>query len=273
MLGVLVYTARPRTPFHNRLIPPEMTWSSFSRRRRRRSRRPHRGRRGCWGSSVRPGRTSHARPGLRGFCVVIAALGLAASAWALQSPEDTQTGLQSAQPDPSAHLGRTPEQVRLSFGQAPATGSRSTVVVLGPQDENLARGPVALSSTAVSQRVAPLRERGAYQVSYEVQLVDGSVSRGQYWFWYAPKASASSSLLGSTELSALSLVAAAALLALALARRRTRRTIDAMSSSPVPAQRSRDHHEGVSPPGRRPRPSISAARKPQRTRPDRSRRL
>ena len=216
--------------------------------------------------------------------MVLAALGLAASAWVLQSPEDAQAGLQSAQPSRSDHVGRAPEQVRLSFGQAPVPGTRTRVVVLSPQDTNLARGPASASSAAVSQRVAPLRERGAYQVSYEVQLVDGSMSRGQYWFWYAPNTSASSSWLGSTGLWALSLVAAA-LLALALARRRTHQTLEVVQSSPVPAQRSRDHHEGVSSPGSRPRlgpgpspgqspgPSPAPGLQPERAEPDRPREL
>ena len=235
---------------------------------------------GAGGSKVTPGRISPARPSLRAFCVVLAALGLAASVWVLQSPDDRQAGLQSAQPSRSDHVGRAPEQVRLSFGQAPVPGTRTRVVVLSPKDTNLARGPASASSAAVSQRVAPLRERGAYQVSYEVQLVDGSVSRGQYWFWYAPNTSASSSWLASIELWALSLVAAA-LLALTLARRRTRKPVEVVHSSPVPAQRSRDHHEGVSPPGSRPRPGTGPGTgpgpepglQPERTEPVRPREL
>ena len=197
-----------------------------------------------------PGRISPARPRLRGFSAALAALGLAASAWVLQSPEDAHAGLQSAQPSRSAHLERAPDQVRLDFGQTPVPGSRTKVVVLSPGDANLARGPASASSAAVSQRVAPLRERGAYQVSYEVQLVDGSVSTGQYWFWYAPGTSGSGSWLGSTGLAFLSLLAAA-VLALALARRRTRKAVAIVSSARVPAQRSRDRHAGVSPPGSR----------------------
>ena len=212
-----------------------------------------------------PGRIRSARPRLRGFGAVLAALGLAASVWVLQSPEDAHAGLQSAQPSRSAHLERAPEQVRLSFGQAAVPGARTKVVVLSPRDSDLARGQATSSAAGVSQRVAPPRERGAYQVSWEVQLIDGSVSKGQYWFWYAPNTSGSGSWLGSTVLSALAL-AAAAMLALAFTRRRTHTLVEVVKSSPVPAQRSRDHHDGVSPPGRRPRPDLHTERK-ERERP------
>lgn len=211
--------------------------------------------------------------------ILATTLAVAAAAWVLQ-PEGAAT-LQSAQPDRSAHVGRAPDRVRLDFVPAPAPGSLAEVVVLSPQDQNLARGPVLTTPGGVTQTIGPLRGRGAYQVVYEVPLVDGEVATGQYWFWYAPTASGSGSRLQSPALLGLLIAAAAALLAGLLAPGRARRyavhvpaqrpgsttsttsptTITAGSPHPVPAQRSRDHHEGLSPPGsprREPAPGQAA---------------
>src|SRR5680860_1753815 len=122
----------------------------------------------------------------RAWPVMLASLGIAALVWVLQPPADAQGALRSALPGPSAHLERAPELVRLNLGRPPAPGSRTKVVVLSPTDENLARGPVSSSALGLSQRLAPPREPGAYQVYYEVVSVDGHVTSGRYWFWYAP---------------------------------------------------------------------------------------
>jgi len=222
-------------------------------------------------------RDSRARTALPRAAVVLAALtisvGIAGSVWLLPEPP---TSLRSAQPDLSAHVGRAPEQVRLGFGQAAVPGSGTKVTVLSPDDENLARGPALPSSDGISQSVAPLRERGAYQVAYEVQLLDGDVARGQYWFWYAPDASGSISRPESPALLGLLVALAAALAAglLAPGRRRPRpvsvpaqRTgspSPTSSTQPVPAQRSRDSHGGHSPPGSSPRARPTPPAEPAR---------
>ena len=214
-----------------------------------------------------------ARAPLRWATAVLAVLAIAAAAWLLQ-PEGS-AGLRSAQPDRSAHVGRAPDEVRLDFTAPPAPGYLAEVVVLGPQDENLARGPAVTTPGGIAQPVAPLGGRGAYQVVYEVPLVTGEVASGRYWFWYSPTASGSTSRLSSPALLGVLLAAAAALLAGLLAPRRSRayavpvpaqRAGSSTGSStgsarahPVPAQRSRDRHEGLSPPGHR-RPGRSPAR-------------
>ena len=203
---------------------------------------------------------SRARSRLRWVSVLVAVLGVAASVWALQPAEPA--GLQSARPDRSAHLERAPDEIRLDFAAAPAPGSLAEVAVLSPGDANLARGPVTSSAGGASQAVADLRERGAYQVVYEVPLVDGDVARGQYWFWYTPGASGSSSRLESPALLGLLIAMAAALAAGLLApgrartsavripAQRTESPVPTTSTHQVPAQRSRDSHEGISHPGR-----------------------
>lgn len=212
----------------------------------------------------------------------VVALGVGASLWMLPSPGEAQVALRTAQPSVSAHLGSAPEQVRLGFSQAPASEARAKVMVLSPEDDNLALGPASTSLAGVSQRVAALRESGAYQVSYEVPLADGSVSRGAYWFWYAPNASGSLAWLQSPVLPGIALLGFAAAL-VAIGRRR--RTLDLVptqhpaairgvtaspvTASPVPMQRRPRDHEGASPSGRRPRPDPAPERLPERQNTDR----
>ncbi len=199
-------------------------------------------------------------------CVIAVVLAVGALLWILQSPQEAQVALRTAQPSVSAHLGSAPEQVRLGFDQAPASDARAKVMVLSPEDENLALGPATTSLDGVSQRVAALEEQGAYQVSYEVALADGSVSRGQYWFWYAPSSSGPLGGLSAPALSGLALVALAAALRTVAKRRKTLALVPArrtpVTTSPVPAQRSRQNHEGLSPPGSRPRPSPAPELRP-----------
>lgn len=195
-------------------------------------------------------------------CVLVVALGIAAALWFLQSPDHAQSELRSAQPSVSAHLERAPEHVRLGFAEAPAPDARARIMVLSPEDEDLAVGPASTDIAGVSQPVAALEERGAYQVSYEVPMADGSVSRGQYWFWYSP-ASRTPPWLAVPVLPGIALAVLAAVL-MAIGRRRkalaqvparmTAVPLD-VTASPVPAQRTPRNHEGVSPPGNRPRPS------------------
>jgi methionine-rich copper-binding protein CopC len=209
-----------------------------------------------------PGGSSRVRTTVRAASLALAVLAIAAWAWVLQAPEDAQAALVEAQPSRSAHLGHAPEQVRLSFAQAPAADSRSKVTVLSPKDENLARGRAVSSSVGVSQQVAAPREQGAYQVTYEVQLADGKVARGEYWFWYAPNAPGSRSWLQSPLLQGIAFVALAAVLLALGPRRKTAALVSArrapvttnVAPITVPAQRSPQDHEGLSPPGSRPRP-------------------
>jgi MYXO-CTERM domain-containing protein len=214
----------------------------------------------------------------RALCVVLAALGMLASVRAVQTREEAPAALQAAQPNRSAHLFRAPEQVRLSFGQSPAPGSPAEVAVLSPKDRNLARGQASTSSVGVSQTLAPLRERGAYQVVYEVRLVDGNLSRGEYWFWYAPSSGARS-WLSSPGPPGLALIAVAAAL-FALRRRRKTVVLNSARTAPtttnvatkqVPAQRSPQHHEGLSP-GSHPRPRSARVRQADQEPPEHSRR-
>src|SRR5680860_1553762 len=202
----------------------------------------------------------------RAWPVMLASLGIAALVWVLQPPADAQGALRSALPGPSAHLERAPELVRLNLGRPPAPGSRTKVVVLSPTDENLARGPVSSSALGLSQRLAPPREPGAYQVSYEVVSVDGHVTSGRYWFWYAPHQSGSGSGLAAPGLLVLTMVVADLAVALLVRRRKTKKVAlgapqqrPAATPTPeahgVPAQRSPHNHEGLSPPRSRPRPS------------------
>ncbi len=210
---------------------------------------------------------SRARTFLPGASLALTALAIAVLvaglAWLLPEPP---TALRSAEPDLSAHLGRAPDRVRLSFGQAGVPGSITTrVTVLGPDDEDLARGPALPSSDGIHQPIAPPRQRGAYQVAYEVQLLDGDVVSGQYWFWYAPTASGSTSRLESPVLLGLLIALAAALAAGLLAPGRRRQPpvkvpaqradspTPTTSTHPVPVQRSRESHGGFSPPGSSPR--------------------
>jgi len=227
---------------------------------------------------------AHARPPLRWLSAILALLTLcAAASWVLQ-PEQS-AGLRSARPEPSAHVGRAPERVRLDFAASPAPGAVAEVVVLSPQDENLASGPDLVTPDGVTQPVAPLDGRGAYQVAYTVPLADGSVSTGQYWFWYAPTASGSSARLESPVLLGLLVAVISALLAGLLAPGRPLRhavhvpaqrigsatSTPGTSTNPVPTQRSRDRHDGLSPPGgprRSPAPG-QAAPEPTSTRPPR----
>lgn len=201
--------------------------------------------------------------------MVLAALATTALVWLMNSPAEPPV-LQSAQPAPGAKLGRAPDQVLLRFAESAVPGAHTTVVVLSPKDKNLARGQATPSAVGVSQRVAPARDRGAYQVSYEVVSPDGQVTRGSYWFSYTPTSGSVPTWLGFP---ALVLLAAVAALVIALLQRR-RKTITprapahvaATTSHPVPAQRSRDHHEGPS--VRRPRPA--SEREPMPETPERS---
>ncbi|MET0999301.1 MAG: copper resistance protein CopC [Marmoricola sp.] len=188
---------------------------------------------------------------------------LAGFVWLLPEPP---TALRSADPDLSAHVGRAPDQVRLGFGQPGVPGSITTrVTVLSPDDEDLARGPALPSPDGIHQPIAPLRERGAYQVAYEVQLLDGDVARGQYWFWYAPSASGSTTRLESPALLGLLIALAAALAAglltpgrraqppVSVPAQRTGSPSPGPRPHPVPVQRSRERHDGLSSPGTSPR--------------------
>jgi methionine-rich copper-binding protein CopC len=221
-----------------------------------------------------PGHVGRARPGrLSGRwlvgSLVLAVLAIAASVWLAVSPADAPDALASAQPAPGARLHRAPDQVVLRFARATAPGARTTVVVLSPEDENLARGRAAPSTGGVARQVTPLRERGAYQVSYEVVSPGGQTVRGSYWFFYAAAPGPVPTWLG---LPALVLMAAGAALAIALLQRRrvasavlpTPASAGATVSRPVPAQRSRDQHEGLSPPGRRPRPGAGPQPVPEK---------
>jgi methionine-rich copper-binding protein CopC len=195
--------------------------------------------------------------------VTLLAVAVLAVIWLQRSPSGPDPTLGSAFPAPGSRLDTAPEQVQLRLPEATVADAVTTVAVIGPDDVNLARGAATTNLDGVTQRLTPPRDRGAYQVAYEVTGPDGQTMRGSYWFTYTP---AAASIPGWLGFPAFLLVVGGAVV-VALLQRRPRVSSAApdplpltppsaaAESSPVPAQRTRANHEGISPPGRRPRPA------------------
>jgi methionine-rich copper-binding protein CopC len=202
-------------------------------------------------------------PAVTLLAVAVLAVAVLAVIWLQRSPSGPDPTLGSAFPAPGSRLDSAPEQVQLRLPEATMADAVTTVAVIGPDDVNLARGAATTNLDGVTQRLTPLRDRGAYQVAYEVTRPDGETTRGSYWFSYTP---AAGSIPGWLGFPAFLLVVGGAVV-VALLQRRPRVSSAApdplpltppsaaAESSVVPAQRTRANHEGISPPGRRPRPA------------------
>lgn len=158
----------------------------------------------------------------------------------LPATADARPGLGSASPGPGTHLSQSPGRIDLELGGAWTTDVRTTVDVLGPDNENLARGRARVSVGGVSQRVAPANEQGAHQVVYRMLMRDGRTVVGSYWFIYEPGPLATGrTVIASTSLAVLTALTGVVLL------RRGRTPVPATPATPAAAP---------APPGTGPRP-------------------
>lgn len=209
------------------------------------------------------GGARHGRSVARRTAALLIAIGIAVLAWLVEPTADAHAGLRAASPGIATHLQRVPGRVRLDFAQPQPDGTRTTVVVLSPKDANLSRGPASTSAMGVTQPIRTVSDRGPYQVSYTLVSVNGQVTRGQYWFTYAaPLPQSVSSLLSWCAAMLLAVVLATGLTL--LQRRRIQSLIlhptdgahpNAGPAPVIPAQRTPMNHDGLSPSGRRPRPT------------------
>ena len=100
---------------------------------------------------------------------------LAAAMVAVPAPALAHDVLTGSTPKDGATLDTVPEEVVLSFSNAPVeSGSGSAVVVTGPDGETTYEdGEPAFDGTDVSVALSPLDEAGEYTVGYRVVSSDG----------------------------------------------------------------------------------------------------
>lgn len=145
---------------------------------------------------------------------------------------DARPGLGSASPGPGRHLEQSPDRIDLELGGPWTPDVRTTVDVIGPDNQNLARGRAIVSAGGVSQQVTPVHEEGAHQVVYRMQMRDGSTVVGSYWFTYEPGSLAT----GRRAAALAGLTVLAVLAGVVLLRRRRTPTPNRSAPTPVPGR-------------------------------------
>ncbi len=104
------------------------------------------------------------------------------------SAADAHTNLASSNPGANAATDGVPDQVRMRFRQSPQPDERTTVVVLTPSGEDLARGPAVADARGVAQPLAASQEKGWFRVRYRVVFEDGHTGEGAFRFQVADRA-------------------------------------------------------------------------------------
>ncbi|MEU3017359.1 copper resistance CopC family protein [Nocardiopsis sp. NPDC007018] len=80
----------------------------------------------------------------------------------------------ASDPEDGATLDAAPEEVTLTFNNAPmAGGSGSAIVVTAPDGSEVQEGELTFDGTDVSVGLAPLTEAGDYGISFRVVSSDG----------------------------------------------------------------------------------------------------
>lgn len=112
---------------------------------------------------------------------VAALVGMLFVAPVLAVPAYAHTELANAIPGEGMTLGKTPGSVQLQFTE-PVDAGLASMVVRGPEGENLADGPPRQNAEGLMQPIVPAAKAGRIEVDYRVISLDGHPVSGSYTF-------------------------------------------------------------------------------------------